>query len=958
MQCEGGALTRICGGSAEHPAGSRPQAPDPVLGGSSARSGHPLAGDDPSAVGDPPGAAPRGDPDVSPRAVATPYELATHHDQAANPGQRSVDLAEQLRSLTVTLSAALTREQVAAAVLSAVRTAVGGGGVGVVLRHPQPAGPGLILLDTLGYPADLIEAWRDRTLDEATPAGEALRSRLPVYLSTEDEARRRFPGLFAVPPAVGGPATRAWAAVPMSAGGTCLGVLIVSAGRAFPAADRLFLETVAGQCALALERTRLDESTTTERERLYAVLARLPVGVIIWDVPAHRLVHGNAEIERIWRLPLTSAGAAGDRLPQRGFHPADNRPYQPREWPLARTIEHGEVVTGEEIDIERGDGSRGTIVVNSAPIRAASGTVVAGVATFQDVSDRVEAQRRVEELYEAELRARTIAEAAWRRVERLQRITVALAEAVSPPQVADVIVRNGRSLLAAVGAWVGLLDDAGADIVMLGSSVPASDDDLPDRIPVAAAGPISDAVRLGRPVWLESAAAVAVAYPAVAGGRTVDEGAICAVPLLSAGRPVGAIALRFAGEHAFDPEDRALAVTLAEQCAQALERARLHAWERGVARTLQHSMLPAALPEIASADLAARYRPAEESLEVGGDWYDVVALPGGQVALAVGDVVGRGLGAATAMGQLRSALSALAGALHGPAQALDALERFAEHVEGARCATVTYAVLDLVSGRLRYACAGHPPPLMLRPDGTAEFLEAGRSPMLCVGAGPRAGREAEVVLPAGTTLLFYTDGLVERRGESLDDGLARLVKRASDRWTGSAEALCAGLLDAMLADTSAADDVAMLCLRYSPPLIRRVPARRENLPGLRRDVQAWLVDAGADGAEIGDIVLACGEACANVAAHAYPDTTGEVSVELSYGPRRLVEIKVRDAGRWGTGPGSDDRGRGLRLMRALMDSVEVTLDATGTVVTLRRELGGPTAPDPPGGGKRGGGRRI
>ena len=128
------------------------------------------------------------------------------------------------------------------------------------------------------------------------------------------------------------------------------------------------------------------------------------------------------------------------------------------------------MVTGEEIDIERGDGSRGTIVVNSAPIRAASGTVVAGVATFQDVSDRVEAQRRVEELYEAELRARTIAEAAWRRVERLQRITVALAEAVSPPQVADVIVRNGRSLLAAVGAWVGLLDDAGADIVMLGSS--------------------------------------------------------------------------------------------------------------------------------------------------------------------------------------------------------------------------------------------------------------------------------------------------------------------------------------------------------------------------------------------------------------------------------------------------------------------------------------------------------
>ena len=567
----------------------------------------------------------------------------------------------------------------------------------------------------------------------------------PVYVGSAAEARERFPAMFRVPSAL---AQHAWAAVPLRAGGVVIGALGVGFAeeRDFPPAERRFLETVADQCALAVERTRLYGTAATERERLAAVLSRLPAGVIIGEAPTGRLVLGNAEVERIWRQPFRASVDFDSYGTYRGFHP-DGRPYDADEWPLARSLARGEVVTGEEVDFERGDGTRGTMVVNSAPIHDADGTVTAAVCTFVDITDRAEARRRLDAAYAAERRARAAAEAAGERLGRLQQITAGLAEALTVQQVAAVIVRGGLSVAGCRSAWIGVLDETGEALGVLAASFPVEPDGPAARIPLSAASPRAEVTRTGQPVWLSSAADALARYPGLRAIGIAD-GALGVVPLVSHGRPIGAMMLSFADEGAFDAAERALITTLAEQCAQALERARLQERSHDVALALQQSMLPSALPEVDGLELAARYHPAVESLEVGGDWYDVVALPDGRVALAVGDVVGRGLRAATTMGQLRSALAALALSTESPALVLDGLERFARQVEGARLATVVYGVLDPAAGTFRYACAGHPPPLVLRPDGATELLEEGRSPLLCaLPEGPSTPRAEGSYLP-------------------------------------------------------------------------------------------------------------------------------------------------------------------------------------------------------------------
>ncbi|TLS42711.1 protein phosphatase [Streptomyces montanus] len=238
-----------------------------------------------------------------------------------------------------------------------------------------------------------------------------------------------------------------------------------------------------------------------------------------------------------------------------------------------------------------------------------------------------------------------------------------------------------------------------------------------------------------------------------------------------------------------------------------------HARDREVALALQAAMLPVASPDIGHNGATVRYRPAAGALNVCGDWYDMIDLPGDRIAVAVGDVVGHGLSAACVMGQLRSALSAAARVAEGPAQALDVLGLYARSVEGAESTTVVKAFIDWDRHTITYSSAGHPPPALLHADGTVAFLNQATDPPL--GARPKhiPRPQAQVSFAEGATLVLYTDGLIERRDEDIDTGLARLADCLTRHRQADPESLADTLLGDLLPATGDTDDTALVVIR-------------------------------------------------------------------------------------------------------------------------------------------------
>ncbi|MCX5609901.1 MULTISPECIES: PP2C family protein-serine/threonine phosphatase [unclassified Streptomyces] len=238
---------------------------------------------------------------------------------------------------------------------------------------------------------------------------------------------------------------------------------------------------------------------------------------------------------------------------------------------------------------------------------------------------------------------------------------------------------------------------------------------------------------------------------------------------------------------------------------------RAHTREREVALHLQEAMLPTPRP-LGHHQAAVRYLPAAGALNVCGDWYDLVDLPG-RTAVAVGDVVGHGLRAAGVMGQLRSALSAASRVTEGPAQALEGLGLYARSIDGAESTTVVSVFIDWNSRTLTYSCAGHPPPALCHHDGTVTFLDQATDPPL--GARPEHARrpQAQSAFTEGSVLVLYTDGLVERRHEDIDAGLQRLADALARHRTAEPEALADALLTDLIPSAGITDDTALVVLR-------------------------------------------------------------------------------------------------------------------------------------------------
>jgi PAS domain S-box-containing protein len=366
--------------------------------------------------------------------------------------------------------------------------------------------------------------------------------------------------------------------------------------------------------------------------------------------------------------------------------------------------------------------------------------------------------------------------------------------------------------------------------------------------------------------------------------------------------------------------------------------------ERKRADVLERSFVPERLPDIPGVRLTARFVPGGAGVEVGGDWYDVFEVGDGRIGLVIGDVAGRGVHAAAVMAQLRNALRAYALESHPPAAALERLNGVASSLGRSVMATLIYIVFEPASGIVRLANAGHLPPLHIRPDGSTSFLEGGRSvPLGALRAALYS--ETEYVLEPGSTLLLYTDGLVEERRVPIDEGLQRLAASA-----GSGQEDLEGLCDRLLAAAAGGeDDIALLALAPVPVLPDSLqlvsPADPTTLAPMRRVLRRWLAACQATDTETHDIVLACNEAFANAIEHAYGPGDGSVELDAALADHE-VSITVRDSGRWRE-PRGENRGRGLRLIEAVMDSLTVVKSkGEGTEVTMVRKLSGSENGDP------------
>ncbi len=573
------------------------------------------------------------------------------------------------------------------------------------------------------------------------------------------------------------------------------------------------------------------------------------------------------------------------------------------------------------------------VLVSASLAPSLNGSAPDLILHLQDLRERHRAEREHEQLIRAQA-ARASAEVTSERLRVMQSIADAalaaegleellgellarLLDALDVDRAAIVLIADGERIAARAAPGLEVVIERDADVVVDGVTTRV----LRERAPVA----IRDVAQSGID----------------AGSLGPAVGSLLAVPLLERGRVLGSVHVGALTPRDFDAETVDVLRLLADRVGLAIARTRLYERERHIAQELQHSLLPKRLPAIPGVALAARYRPGDDGVSVGGDWYDAVALPGGRVAIAIGDVVGRGIGAATTMGQMRSALRAILTQGDHTGAMADRLNRFTIGlgVGEAVMTTVLLAIFEPTSGRLRYTNAGHPPALLVAPDGSAHYLDGKPSVPMGVLEAPRYP-EHTVAIERGSSLVLYTDGLIEEPSEVLDIGLERLLVAAS-RIEPDVEALCEILLEEGLPpSTRHPDDVTLLVLRAQELLGALVELEVSGEPGAlkstRDTLRLWLSETNASQDESDDITMACNEACENVVEHAYGLGADPFQVVFERTGDEIC-ICVRDRGTWQTTTGPE-RGRGLELMRRLMDDVDVQATPSGTTVRLRKVL--------------------
>ncbi|MFI1203908.1 SpoIIE family protein phosphatase [Streptomyces sp. NPDC020883] len=526
---------------------------------------------------------------------------------------------------------------------------------------------------------------------------------------------------------------------------------------------------------------------------------------------------------------------------------------------------------------------------------------------------------------------RSLQQERQRQTVMVQQTTAALARALSVKDVTRVLTGAGSARRFGADALVlGLVANDRFEVIAaagLDGEVPAdmTHSQLDDTLP------LSEAVHSRRPSFLSTRGELIARYPRLRPYVDVlPTGSAAFLPLIAQDTVLGALGLFNHEPAVHSPEARNLALALAGVVAQSLQRATLFDQEREFATGLQAAMLPRRLPPIAGGEVTVRYHPASVGRDVGGDWYDVIALPQGRTGLVVGDVQGHDTHAAAVMGQLRIALRAYASEGHAPETVLVRASRFLAELETERFATCTYVQADLESGTLHLARAGHLGPLICNASRHIDWpdIDGGLPLGLATAFGQDHFPETQLFLEPGSTLLLCTDGLVEQPGQDITAGIDAL-SAAVRAGPAALDALADRLSDHLWAEPGSDDDMALLLLHRSaipgeaatPRMRRHVhqadPAgTAEVRSALRRTLDQWRA-----GEVTHDVEVAASELIANALTHT--ESGALVSVELLPGSPRRVRLEVEDrSSQWPRRrrPGETaTSGRGLLLVEALAD---------------------------------------
>ncbi|MFF6772649.1 SpoIIE family protein phosphatase [Streptomyces sp. NPDC012637] len=516
-----------------------------------------------------------------------------------------------------------------------------------------------------------------------------------------------------------------------------------------------------------------------------------------------------------------------------------------------------------------------------------------------------------------------------RRTSVVEGMTAALAHARTVQDIIDLLNDSqGLEHFGAASLVMGLLESGRIHLVAEGPDgafVPGTRFTRVDE-----PYPMSEVIRTLRPRFIESPEDFAASYPILwphISGLGVTSAAY--LPLIAQARPIGALGLLYSDRTGFSADERNLLVALGSSIAQSLQRAMLYEQEHDLAEGLQQAMLPRRIPEVPGAQIAVRYRSARLGRDIGGDWYDIIPLPGGRVGAVIGDVQGHDTHAAAVMGQLRIVLRAYAAEGHTPATVMARASVFLHELDTDRFATCTYAEADPATGLVQIVRAGHVDPMIQDRDGSAHRLpvEGG----LPLGLSAEFGRldypVTAVELDPGRTLLLYTDGLVEKPGADLDEGLqwlSSLVKRGPRDLDQLADHLC-DVVD----ERGGEDDVAVLLLRRAgahPPqtggrLQQHVgqndpEALRSARHMIRAAVRAWGAGERSD-----EIELVADELMTNALMHT--DGGAIVTLRMLAGPERRLRVEVEDRSsalpRRREAGESGVSGRGLLLVDRISD---------------------------------------